>query len=119
MKHFQNFNRKQLNPTELSQIESDIEIRLQRETNKKLEEQLVEFCSNTNDETLMKHFEEISSQLGRKISLSKSTRAFKNDDANIKEKSDSRNEFSPPVINISIDGISRNSSSQSTRSNLK
>ncbi|UJR21235.1 hypothetical protein I4U23_024330 [Adineta vaga] len=78
--------------------EEDIDIRVQHETNKKLEQQLISLCLTIGDDNLINTFEQLSETYGDKIIVKQSVTQFKSG----KKSSMSSLPIVPNIVNISI-----------------
>ena len=93
--------------------EEDIDVRLQREMNKKIEKQLISLCLSIGDEHLIDTFERLSEENGRKITIKPSISPLKSEK---KSSSSSSMKIVPNIVNISIDSSSN--SRQSSANSL-
>ncbi|CAF1099713.1 unnamed protein product [Adineta steineri] len=87
----------------------DIDIRLQRETNKKIEQQLVSLCLTIGDNNLINAFEQLTADQGFKITIKPLSSQLKFENKSSSSSSLSNNNFTPNIVNISIDSSSKSS----------
>ncbi|CAF0873509.1 unnamed protein product [Adineta ricciae] len=92
--------------------EEDVDVRVQREMNKQIEQQLISLCLSIGDEHLVDIFERLSEENGRKITIKPSISPLKSE----KKSSSSSMKIVPNIVNISIDSSSN--SRQSSASSL-
>ncbi|CAF3393173.1 unnamed protein product [Rotaria socialis] len=103
---------------DIIQYELDIDVRLQNETYKKIEQQLLSLCLTINDESLDDIVEKLSTDQSFKIAIKPSlTPPKKQHDRPEKKSTSSLSNIN--IVNISIDNNSRSTTSQSTRSSTK
>ncbi|CAF1269971.1 unnamed protein product [Adineta steineri] len=86
----------------------DIDIRLQRETNKKIEQQLVSLCLTIGDNNLINTFEQLTADQGFKIIVKPLSSQLKFENKSSSSSSSNIN-FTPNIVNISIDSSSKSS----------
>jgi hypothetical protein len=104
----------------MEQVELDVDIRLQRETNKKIEQQLISLCLAMGDDNVIRTFEQLSADQGFKIILKPSSIPHSNKQQDkVKKTSSSNINLIPNIVNISIDSSSRSTTSESSRSSKK
>ncbi|CAF1386454.1 unnamed protein product [Rotaria magnacalcarata] len=103
---------------DIIQYELDIDVRLQNETYKKIEQQLLSLCLTINDESLNDIVEKLSTQQSFKITIKPSLTPPKKQQDRLEKKSTS-SLSNINIVNISIDNNSRSTTSQSTKSSKK
>ncbi|CAF0861662.1 unnamed protein product [Adineta steineri] len=87
----------------------DIDVRLQRETNKKIEQQLVSLCLTIGDDNLTNIFEQLTADQGFKLTVKPLSSQLKLENKSSSSSSLSNINFTPHIVNISIDSSSKSS----------
>jgi hypothetical protein len=95
-------------------------IRVQRESNEKIEQQIISFCRSTGDEGVIEALEQNSADLGAKMVVRSTQMGVRSSrrEGRGKEKNASSGKSSvcSSVVNVSIDGVTQSNTSQSARS---
>ncbi|CAF1541634.1 unnamed protein product [Rotaria sordida] len=128
IKRFQQIIRQQRSIQDIIQDELDIDVRLQYETNKKIEQQLVSLClAMGDDDNVIDIVEQLSVDQSFKIIITPSITQSNKQQYKLEKQSTSSSSSSslsnmniiPNIVNISIDSSSRSTTSESRRSSKK
>ncbi|CAF1541162.1 unnamed protein product, partial [Rotaria sordida] len=132
IKRFQQIIRQQRSIQDIIQDELDIDVRLQYETNKKIEQQLVSLClAIGDDDNVIDIVEQLSVDQSFKIIIKPSITQLNKQQYKLEKQSTSSSSSSssssslsnmniiPNIVNISIDSSSRSTTSESKRSSKK
>lgn len=110
----------QSNIYDTTENQRDIDVRLLYETNKKIEQQIIALCLNLNNEIVIDVIDQLDIDQSFKLAIKSSlTFQSKQQPQKIEPKhtmSLSNVSIVPNIVNISIDGSSRTSTSESARS---
>ena len=104
----------------------DIDIRVQRQSNEKIEQQIISLCRSTGDERVIDALEHLSADLGSKMIVRSNAsgcssrrddrREMKEEEKMKKGGSSAQNSVCSSLVHVSIDGVRRSNTSQSARS---
>ncbi|CAF0975474.1 unnamed protein product [Rotaria sp. Silwood1] len=123
IKRFQQIIRQQRDIQDIIQDELDIDVRLQYETNKKIEQQLVSLCLTIGDDkNVVDIVEQLSAEQSFKTMVKPSMTQSNKKQYKLEKKSSSSLStinIIPNIVNISIDSSSRSTTSESRRSSKK
>ncbi|CAF1211887.1 unnamed protein product [Rotaria sordida] len=121
IKRFQQIIRQQRNIQDIIQDELDIDVRLQHETNKKIEQQLISLClAIGDDDNVIDIVEQLSVGQSFKIIIKPSITRLNKQQYKLEKQSTSSSSSSlsniniiPNIVNISINSSSRSTTSES------